>query len=177
MIRALVLLLVLLAAPARADDAKLDALFAALAHADADSWQGIEDQIWAEWSEAGSPAMDLLLQRGREALAAGNPDLAIDHLTALVENAPDFAEGWNARATAYYQAGELGLAVSDLAHALALEPRHFGALTGLGVILEDTGDLKDALGAYQDALAIHPFRPDLRQAVKRVEAELQGKAI
>ena len=178
MLRALILALLLaIGAPARADEARLDALFAALAEADAASWEGIEDQIWAEWSVSGSAAMDLLLARGRAALAAGEVTAAIEHLSALVENAPGFAEGWNARATAYFEAGELGLAMADIGQALTLEPRHFGAITGLGLILEETGDLAGALGAYQAALAIHPVRPDLREAVERLEAELQGKTI
>lgn len=170
-------LLLLFAAPALADAERLDTLFAELGQADAGNWQSIEDQIWREWSQSGSPAMDLLLERGRRALTEGDATRAVDHLTALVENAPDFAEGWNARATAWFETGELGLAMADLAHALALEPRHFGAIAGLGVILEETGDMKAALGAYEAALAIHPFRPDLREAVERLEAELQGTDI
>lgn len=176
--RMLTLVLVLLAAvPAWADDARLDQLFAALAGADETSWQGIEDQIWEEWSHSGSPAMDYLLQRGREALAAGETTAAIEHLTALTESAPDFAEGWNARATAFFEAGHYGLALADIGRTLTLEPRHFGALAGLAVILEETGDLKGALEAYRAALAIHPFRPDLREAAERLEAEFQGTSI
>jgi len=174
--RLLFALFVLLAAPAMADEARLAALFDRLATADEASWQGIEDQIWAEWSQSGSPAMDLLLERGRAALIAGEPLRAVDHLTALIENAPDFAEAWNARATAWFDAGELGLAMADIARALALEPRHFGAIAGLGVILEETGDAAGALAAYRAALALNPMRPDLRDAVDRL-TEAQGKAI
>jgi tetratricopeptide (TPR) repeat protein len=170
-------LLIGLAAPLRAEDERLDALFEALQAADASSWEGIEAQIWGIWSESGSAAMDFLLERGREATAAGAYEAAIEHLTALVENAPDFAEGWNARATAYYQAGLVGPALADIGRVLTLEPRHFGALTGLGLILEETGDTGGALGAYRAALAIHPFRPDLKKAVERLEAELQAKSI
>ena len=165
------------ALPLRADEARLDDLFAALGAADAPGWEAIEEQIWAEWSRSGSPAMDYLLDRGRSALGADDPQAAIEHLSALVENAPGFAEGWNARATAFFEADRLGLAMADIARALALEPRHFGALTGLGLILEETGDVAGALGAYRAALAIHPHRPDLREAVGRLEAELQGKTI
>ena len=78
----------------------LDALFAELADPDAGDWQRAEQDIWREWSKSGSPAMDLLLQRGRDALQAGEVGAAIEHLTALTDHAPDFAEGWNARATA-----------------------------------------------------------------------------
>lgn len=163
--------------PAFAQEPTLDQLFEALRAPGDTNWEAIEDRIWETWSESGSPAMDLLLDRGREAISDGEFDVAIEHLTALVENAPEFAEGWNARATAYFQADLYGPALSDIAHVLTLEPRHFGAIAGLGRILEDTGDLKGALEVYRKAVAIHPHRPDLREAVERLEAELQGKSI
>lgn len=172
-------LLLGLASPAAAEDTELDGLFEALksSEASAGAWERIEDRIWDLWSRSGSPAMDLLLERGREAMREDDMAGAIEHLTALVENAPDFAEGWNARATAYYQAGLAGPALADIAHALTLEPRHFGALTGLGLILEETGDKTRAIGAYKAALAIHPYRPDLREAIERLEEELQGETV
>jgi tetratricopeptide (TPR) repeat protein len=83
--------------------------------------------------------MDLLLQRGKDAMAAGDFPAAIEHLTALTDHAPDFAEGFNARATAYFQAGQLGPSIEDIARTLTLNPRHFGALSGLGMIFEDLG--------------------------------------
>lgn len=171
------LIVTFIALPAAGDAARLDQLFAALRAADESNWQVIEDGIWAEWSQSGSAAMDLLLERGRSAMAADAPQAAVEHLTALVENAPDFAEGWNARATAWFQLGLYGPAMSDIARALALEPRHFGALSGLAVILEDTGELERAAEIYAAALAIHPQRPDLREALERLEVELQGKSI
>lgn len=176
--RWIALIAALSAVPAFAVDAdRLDDLFAALREADATSWEQIEDRIWTEWSESGSPAMDLLLARGRAATEAEDYTAAIEHLTALVENAPDFAEGWNARATAYYGAGLIGPALKDLARTLELEPRHFAALAGLAMILEETGKETAALGAYSAALAIHPRQPDLRQAVERLEGALRGESI
>jgi tetratricopeptide (TPR) repeat protein len=180
--RQVILLLVFLisaipALPARADDARLDELFAALLEAGPDDWLGIEEEIWGEWGQSGSPAMDLLLERGRAKMRAGDLIAAISDFSVLIENAPDFAEGWNARATAYFMADLYGPSVSDIAHVLALEPRHFGALAGLGAVLEEGGNLKDAKGAYEAALAIHPQRPDLREAVQRLEAALQGSTI
>ncbi|HHC29294.1 MAG TPA: tetratricopeptide repeat protein [Rhodobacterales bacterium] len=159
------------------DRARLDDLFTALREAPAGGWEAIEEQIWDQWSHSGSPAMDLLLQRGRDALAAEDIEAAIEHLTALVDMAPDFAEGWNMRATAYYKAGLVGPALADIGRVLTLEPRHFGALTGLGLILEESGDLAGAVGAYGAALAIHPHRADLREAIERLEEELQGEPI
>lgn len=167
-----------LALPAHAEEeSELDGLFEALKAVDATNWERIEDRIWALWSRSGSAALDLLLDRGREALAGDDLEAAIEHLTALTDAAPDFAEGWNARATAYYQAGLVGPALADIARTLALEPRHFGALTGLGLILEETGDAEGAIRAYKAALAIHPHRPDLRKAIERLEDELQGEFI
>ena len=86
----------------------LDSLFAELKESDAQAAGRIEREIWNEWSKSGSPAMDLLLQRGRDAMAAGDMGAAIEHFTALTDHAPDFAEGWTARATAYFQAAEWG---------------------------------------------------------------------
>lgn len=178
--RRLALLLVLLlglSQPAFADEDPLDALFEALKTAEAGAWEGIEQQIWERWSHSGSASMDYLLERGRRAMSDDDPVAAIEHLTALVENAPDFAEGWNTRATAYYRAELVGPALADIARTLALEPRHFGALSGLGLILEESGDTQGALRAYEAALAIHPHQPDLREAVDRLEDELQGEPI
>lgn len=174
---ALLLSLMLAATPLRAQSDGLDDLFEALRQPDTTSWEAVEDRIWEVWSQSGSPAMDLLLERGREAIGDGEQVTAIEHLTALVENAPDFAEGWNARATAFFQADLYGPAIADIARALTLEPRHFAALAGLGRILEETGDTARALEAYRKASAIHPRRPDLREAVERLEAELQGKSV
>ncbi len=170
-------LLVLAAQPGHAQEATLDELFAALRAPGDTPWEAIEDQIWEQWSQSGSAALDLLLERGREAIADGDPEAAIEHLTALVENAPEFAEGWSARATAYFHADLLGPALADIAHVLALEPRHFGAIAGLGRILEETGDREAALAAFREAVAIHPHRPNLREAVRRLEAELQGTSL
>ncbi len=162
-----------LALPAAAED--LDSLFTRLKAADAEEAARIEPLIWNEWSKSGSPAMDLLLKRGREAMEAGDLDAAIKHLTALIDHAPDFAEGWNARATAWFQAGAYGPSVSDIAQTLRLNPRHFGALSGFGMILEETGRKDEALEVYRAALAIHPHLAGVLQAVDRLEREKAGQ--
>ena len=155
----------------------LDELFAKLATADEQQAQRIEQDIWREWSKSGSPAMDLLLERGREAMAVGDNTAAIEHLTALIDHAPDFAEGWNARATAYFQAGELGPAISDIGHVLTLNPRHFGALAGLGMIFEQLEKPEKALEVYKAALAIHPRLAGVLESVKRLEAAASGQEL
>jgi tetratricopeptide (TPR) repeat protein len=155
----------------------LDKLFAELADPENKNWQMTEQNIWIQWSRSGSPAMDLLLQRGRQAMEDGNLEAAIEHLTALVDHAPDFAEGWNARATAYYNAGLYGPSIDDVRHVLALNPRHFGALSGLGMMLEEMDYPKDALEAYEAARAIHPNQPGVLDAIKRLHAKLDGQEL
>jgi tetratricopeptide (TPR) repeat protein len=118
--------------------------------------------------------MDLLLQRGRDAMEAGDLTAAIEHLTALTDHAPDFAEGFNTRATAYFQQGLYGPSLKDIARTLALNPRHFGALMGLGTIFEEMGQPQRALEAYRAAHAIHPNEPDLIGAIERLERDLSG---
>jgi tetratricopeptide (TPR) repeat protein len=159
------------------DGAKLDDLFARLQKAEAAEAGRIESEIWIEWSKSGSPAMDLLLQRGRDAMAVGDNEAAIEHFTALIDQTPDFAEGWNARATAYYNVGEFGPSVADIAQTLTLNPRHFGALSGLGLILEETGKTERALEVYKAALALHPNLEGVKDAVQRLETEAEGQEL
>ena len=169
------LLPLFLAWPLWAEDvAKLDQLFADLKTAEKGAAERIEREIWNEWSKSGSPAMDLLLQRGREAMAAGEHQQAIEHLTALIDHAPDFAEGWNARATAYYSAGEFGPSIADIAQTLALNPRHFGALAGLGAILESLEQPEKALKAYRAVKDLNPHASGITEAIERLEKETAG---
>lgn len=163
--------------PAMADTARLDDLFQQLQTSTDEEAGQITESIWMEWSKSGSPAMDLLLKRGRQALAAGQPLLAIQHFTALIDHAPDFAEGYNARATAYFQSGDLGPSVSDIANTLALNPRHFGALSGLGAIFEQLDEPAKAVEVYKAALAINPHMPEIEDAVKRLETSLAGQEL
>ena len=160
--------------PATAQNTPLDRLFEQLADPDQPDWQRIQNEIWAEWSRSGSDSMDLLLERGRDAMAEGNLDAAIEHFTALIDHAPDFAEGWNARATAYFNAGLYGPSVADIERTLALNPRHFGALAGLGIILEELGYPKDALEAFRQAAALNPHTPDVKESIKRLEKKVGG---
>ncbi|MGL5010235.1 MAG: tetratricopeptide repeat protein [Paracoccaceae bacterium] len=165
----------LLSGAASAQTEALDDLFKRLETAPADEAGRIEREIWLEWSKSGSPAMDLLLQRGRDAMDAGDLPAAIEHLTALTDHAPDFAEGWNARATAYFMAGEYGPSIDDIARTLTLNPRHFGALAGLGMIFEEIEKPEKALEVYRSALAIHPQMAGVLDSVERLETEIAGQ--
>ncbi|MEH7827558.1 tetratricopeptide repeat protein [Gemmobacter denitrificans] len=175
---AAVLALPLCDAAARAAGAEdLDRLFFDLQGADRAEARRIADDIERIWSRSGSAAMDLLLERGNAALEQGEITEAIDHLTALTDHAPDFAEGWNARALAYFHAGRTGPAIADLQRVLALNPRHFGALAGFGAILETIDRPAQALEVYRAALAIHPHLDGIEDAVKRLEAKVAGQEI
>lgn len=161
--------------PALAQDTDgLDELFAALKTAEPAEAARIERQIWEAWSDSGSAAMDLLLMRGRQAMNAGDAEAAIDHFSALIDHAPEFAEGYNARATAYFQADKFGLSLADIRSTLALNPRHFGALGGLAIILEHLGEPENALEVYRRVQAIHPNQENLEDAIERLEKAVGG---
>lgn len=173
---AAILPLLLALSPVWAEDqAKLDDLFRRLKTADTEEAGRIESEIWIEWSKSGSPTLDLLLQRGNDAMAMGETEAAIEHFTAIIDHDPDFTEAWNARATAFYQDGEIGPALADIAHVLTVNPRHFGALTGLGMILEETGDEARALRAFRAAQAIHPRIEAVNEAIDRLELKIEGQ--
>jgi len=157
-----------------AEDSPLEGLYAQLADPDNPNWMIAQTDILREWSKSGSAAMDLLLRRGQEAMEAGDLVAAIEHLTALTDHAPDFAEGWNARATAHFLNGDYGPSIADIGHTLALNPRHFGALAGLGQILEELGRPDEALRAYEEALKINPHMDGIRQAADRLRRDIQG---
>ncbi len=154
--------------------ADMEALFAELADPANPNWERAQNQIMHEWSRSGSPAFDLLLSRGERAIEEGDLEAAIEHLTALTDQAPDFAEGWNARATAYFLAGRYGPSIADIQRVLALEPRHFGALDGLAMILQEIGRKEEALKALRASLAIHPHQESIEQAAEALERELSG---
>lgn len=156
---------------------ELDRLFSTLQGASAAEAVRIESDIWRIWSRSGSAAMDLLLERGRKAAEQGDFEAAVDHLTALTDHAPDFAEGWNARATVFFQTGAYGPAIADLQRVLALNPRHFGALSGFGMILEEIDRPAQALEAYRAALTLHPHMQGVIEAVSRLEAKTSGSSL
>ena len=159
---------------------RLDQLFAALAALGAEEEaerKRLAGEIGRLWSHSGSDSMDLLLRRGREALKAGEHKRALQHFSALTDHAPEFAEGWNARATTWFLLEEWGMALADIERTLELEPRHYGALTGLAVILERIDRPEDALRAWRQALAVHPHLERAVKAVERLSVEVEGRGI
>jgi tetratricopeptide (TPR) repeat protein len=141
------------------------------------SAKAIEERIWALWMVSGSDTVDLLMSRVREATDAEDFDLAIRLLDAVIEIDPDFVEAWNRRATMYFLKKDFSDSLADIQHVLAKEPRHFGALAGLGTILEEVGDDKHALEAYRKALAVHPHLKGVAEHVKALVDKVEGRDI
>ena len=177
--RVLIMIFIIMSAQAAAAQGvpDMDALFAQLADPEGEGWRIAESDILREWSRSGSPAMDLLLKRGEDALDQGDPATAIGHLTALTDHAPEFPAGFQTRAAAYATVGQFGPALADLARTLQLEPRHFAALTQLGAMLEESGDEKRALEAYRQSLNIHPHQQEAIDGVARLEQKQSGTPI
>jgi tetratricopeptide (TPR) repeat protein len=155
--------------------ARLDQLFAELRQPGREDWERVEGEITKIWAQSGSASMDLLLVRGNAALEAQDYPAAVEHFSALVDHAPDFAEGWNGRATTFYLMGEYALSMTDVEHVLALEPRHFGALSGLAFMLEAMGETELALRALREVQALNPNRPNINDAVVRLQ-RMTGEA-
>jgi tetratricopeptide (TPR) repeat protein len=155
-------------------EVRIEKLMADLAEPDANNPRAIEAEIVRAWSQSGSDAMDLLLRRGRDAIEDGDHGAAVEHLTALTDHAPDFAEGWHARATAFYYMGEYSLALADIERVLSLNPRHFIALSGLAAMLDSLGETQLALEAYRAARALNPHRDELVVSIERLERALGG---
>ena len=157
--------------------ATLDELFTDLAQAERNAGARIEKQIIGIWEKSGSASFDLLLKRGKDALEDGDADVALDHFSALVDHAPDFAEAYHNRATAYYLLGMMGLALDDLRQTLAMNPRHFAAMRGVAIIMENLDRKADALEVYEAVLALHPTSADVQEAADRLKLELEGQAL
>jgi len=174
---AALLLTVGISIPALADEARLDDLFAQLRDADAQAAALIEAEIRSEWSKSGSAAVDLLLRRAGDALEAGEYGAAIEHYTAAIDYAPEFAEAYNGRATAYYLTDRIGPAIDDLRQTLVLNPRHFEAMRGFAILLDELGRSADSLEVFRQVQAIHPADPDVAAAVDRLELLLEGQTL
>jgi tetratricopeptide (TPR) repeat protein len=152
----------------------LDRLFgrlrAAANQAEADV---IEKSIWQLWMRSDSPTAELLLQQAMKAMNAKRYDKALDILDAVIDSTPKFSEALNKRATVYYLVGRLDQSLADIDRVLEQEPRHFGALAGLGMIRRDRGDDRGALEAFRQALAINPFLPRVRESAEDLEKQLE----
>ena len=156
----------------------LDTLFEALKVApDEASAKAIEDRIWALWMVSGSDTCNVLMSRAKMAADGRDYGLAIKLLNAVIELRPEYTEGWNRRATVYYLQKDYAHSLADIREVLAREPRHFGALSGLGAIMQEIGDDKHALEAYRRALAIDPHLEHIGEVVKTLSEKVEGRAI
>ena len=165
--------------PQRGDRTRnLDFLFEALKAAPDDvSAKAVEDRIWALWLASGSDTANLLMSRVKSAIEAQDVDLAIKLLNSVIELKPDYVEAWNRRATLFYMKKDFGRALGDIQQVLAREPRHFGAMSGLGMILQEFGDEKHALEVYRRALAVHPRLQRIPDLVKSLTEKVEGRDI
>ncbi len=154
----------------------LDRLFGQLHKADnAKAAEAIEKAIWQLWAQSGSPTADALLQQATRAMNESAYPVALRILDTIVEIKPDFAEAWNKRATVHYLERRFDKSLEDIEVVLDLEPRHFGALSGLGMIRREMGDERAALKAFRRVLVIHPNLKRAKRAVKELETEFEQK--
>lgn len=156
---------------------RLDLLFEQLLTAEPDEVERIEGQILTEWGKSGSAAFDLLLRRGQDAIEDGQYDVAVEHFTALVDHAPGFPEGYHGRATAYYNLGLYGPAIDDLRQTLVLEPRHFGAMIGVALMLEEFGNPQDALEVWAMVDELSPADQDVDTVIERLNTKVAGESL
>jgi tetratricopeptide (TPR) repeat protein len=154
----------------------LDFLFGALKAAPDDaSAKAVEDRIWAVWSGAGNETANLLMARAKKAADDRDYDLAVRLLNSVIEIKPDFTEAWNRRATVYFLQRDYTNSIADIAKVLSREPRHFGALSGLGLIMQEVGDEKHALEAYRKALDVYPRLKGMDEKVKTLTEKVEGR--
>jgi tetratricopeptide (TPR) repeat protein len=156
----------------------LDFLFGALKAApDEASAKHVEARIWAIWLQTPSDTASLLMVRAKAAIDAQQMDVALKLLDAVIKLRPDYIEAWNRRATLYYLQDDYGRSLADIEQVLTREPRHFGALAGLGMIMQELGDEKRALDAFRKALAVNPHLEKVPELVRTLTEKVEGRDI
>src|SRR6201991_3280778 len=156
----------------------LDFLFGALKAApDEASAKHVEARIWALWMQTPSDTAALLMSRAKAAMDAKQADVALKLLDAVIKLRPEYVEAWNRRATLYYMQNDYTHSLEDIEQVLSREPRHFGALAGLGMIMQDLGDDKRALDAFRKALAVDPYLEKVPELVKTLTEKVEGRDI
>ncbi len=156
------------------DDARLNDLLARLKETQSEQ-EGTEltNRIWAIWREHEDIEVELFMHRGFLALQEGELDDALFLFDRVVTQVPNFAEGWNMRATIHYMRGEYEASIRDVERTMELEPRHFGALAGLGLIYATLREYDAALAAYQAALALNPHLSGVRANIRLIQKEFR----
>ncbi len=134
-----------------------------------------EQALWLLWSRSGEREIDALMARGVEEMQAGRHAAAIELFSRVISRKPDFAEGWNKRATAYYLAGEYRKSLADCAEVIKRNPRHFGALSGAGMVHVALEQYEEALGWFRRALEVNPNMTGVELNIRRLEERLKEK--
>lgn len=166
------------AAQADQTDPRLDGLFEILKTTeDPVKAKLAEHQIWQAWLTSNDPTVTLLLMQGVSAMAKQDLKSALRIFTEVVEIAPGFAEGWNKRATVLYMLGAYPESIADIGRTLALEPRHFGALSGLGLCNVELQKDQAALDAFERALAVNPHMDGARTNAELLRQKIEGSRI
>ena len=175
-IAVLILLAYSLASPADQNDPALDGLFERLAITTSDEEaSNITHEIWQRWTANDDPNVSQLMQIGIRALNYSTYRKALQSFDRVIEIAPEFAEGWNKRATLYYHIKEYRRSIDDIKKTLRLEPRHFGAWSGLGLVSIAQENYSGALAAFKKALSINPHISNIRRYVHKLEDWQQRK--
>jgi tetratricopeptide (TPR) repeat protein len=158
--------------PAEVRAEQLDKLFARLIKsADAGEAQRTEQSIWSLWMTSDSPTADALLAQAMKASAANETGTALAILDNVIEVHPAHAEAWNKRATIHFLIGRYNDSLRDIDKVLELEPRHFGALSGRGMIKRRQGDLGAARAAFEEALGFNPHMESVKRALEEIKSE------
>ena len=177
----LLLLLAVLLQPACADQRapELDSLFSSLQSPQTTPGKArrITAEIWDHWLRAATPRAQELMDLGIAHMNEFALEQAAQIFTALIKIAPAYAEAWNKRATVFYMMGEYELSTSDVKETLRLEPRHFGAISGQGLIYMQVDRKAEALYWFRRALSVNPFMQGVQQNVELLEQSLNGKLI
>ena len=156
--------------------ARLDELFFALKRERNEAKATrIAEQIQAQWQNSGSATVDLMMQWAALAMTEKKYAVALDFLDQVTVMKPDFAEGWNRRATVNFLMNDYGRSMADIQKTLSLEPRHFGALAGLAAILKDTGNKEGALHAFEQVLAVYPMMREAQKQAGQLAEGLTGQ--
>lgn len=156
-------------------DGRLDRLFQRLQTTeDLSDAAAIQQQIWQIWIEFEDRSINQLMRRGMTAMARGDHGTALEAFDTMVDQAPAFAEAWNKRATVLYLMGRLDESVLDIQQTLELEPRHFGALSGLALIYDALEEPAAALRSLEAALAINPHLGGSKERIDQLREKVKG---
>jgi tetratricopeptide (TPR) repeat protein len=163
--------------PLAAQQPEITRLYERLREAEAVDSKSITRDIRMRWEQSGSESMDYLLSRGQDALERGETRAAVEHFSAVIDHAPNFAEAYHGRAQAYIAEELAGPALADLEQTLLINPHHFDALYGMGTLLEQLDKPKLAYETYALVLEMHPHYDEAKAARARLETRVKGREL